>query len=812
MSRLRELIHEIHRRSLWQVLAIYVGAAWVVFEVVQTLTEGLGLPSWLPSLALILLLVGLPIVLATAFVQEGLPAVQRDRDPTLLPEARERPGRRMTAVEPSGPWRFLTWRNAIAGGIIALALWGLAAAGWLLFAPGSRAPAGEAAPGVSPNRIAVFPFSVHAPEEFGYLGDGIVNLLSTKLDGAGELAAVDPRGLLSAVRKEGDGPPAPETARSIARGFGAGTFVLGDIVEAGGRLQLDAALYDVAGDLEPKAAATAVGEPAAVFDMVDRLAAELMAGRDESPGARMRQIAAITTASLPALKAYLAGESELLQGRFDQALESFRTAVAADTGFALAYYRLSVTAGWLDRIDLARDAAEAARRRDDRLSERDRDRLEARLAWINGSVQTGERLYRELVGRYPNDVEAWWQLGELLFHSNPQRGSPVSESREPWERVLSLEPDHGPALLHLARIAALERNDAELDSLVMAALDAPVEGQYAGELQQLRTYALQGPEAGSEIRDRLATADDHTVAAAVWNVGAFGLDLRAARDLARLLTDPTRSPSVRALGHLDLAHIELALGRWREAREALDSLQRLNPAAGLQYRALLATVPWLQPTDVQLRELRASLSQIERSDPGTGVPVYVSPDSAAQAQIQAHLLGRLSARLGDREAALQAAVELPTLEGPPATQALAHNLAREIRAELAWQAGDAEGVLAELQGSREVVWHNLATNSGFYSGSHERYLHAEALRALGADADAVHWYETFAGHSIYDLIYLAPSHLARAELYEGLDQPDVAAWHYREFVGLWQNADPQLQPLVDRAKARLQRLDGRAAP
>ena len=31
MSRLKRLIHEIHRRSLWQVLGIYLVGAWVAF-------------------------------------------------------------------------------------------------------------------------------------------------------------------------------------------------------------------------------------------------------------------------------------------------------------------------------------------------------------------------------------------------------------------------------------------------------------------------------------------------------------------------------------------------------------------------------------------------------------------------------------------------------------------------------------------------------------------------------------------------------------------------------------------------------------
>ncbi len=45
MSGLKRLIHEIHRRSLWQVVGIYLVASWIVFQVIQTLTEGLGLPE-----------------------------------------------------------------------------------------------------------------------------------------------------------------------------------------------------------------------------------------------------------------------------------------------------------------------------------------------------------------------------------------------------------------------------------------------------------------------------------------------------------------------------------------------------------------------------------------------------------------------------------------------------------------------------------------------------------------------------------------------------------------------------------------------
>ncbi len=66
MERLRQLIHEIHRRSLWQVLGIYVMASYAVLGGVDTLGGALRLPEWLEPVALVLLIIGLPIVLATA--------------------------------------------------------------------------------------------------------------------------------------------------------------------------------------------------------------------------------------------------------------------------------------------------------------------------------------------------------------------------------------------------------------------------------------------------------------------------------------------------------------------------------------------------------------------------------------------------------------------------------------------------------------------------------------------------------------------------------------------------------------------------
>ena len=126
------LIREIHRRSLWQVLGIYLLTSWAVLGAVDTLGGALNLPEWFPSVALALVIVGLPIVLATAFVQveapEGELAEAEDSDA----EKEAQPQTHATSVS-----RLLTWRNAILGGVGAFALFGVLVAGWLVVTGGT---------------------------------------------------------------------------------------------------------------------------------------------------------------------------------------------------------------------------------------------------------------------------------------------------------------------------------------------------------------------------------------------------------------------------------------------------------------------------------------------------------------------------------------------------------------------------------------------------------------------------------------------------------------------------------------------------
>jgi tetratricopeptide (TPR) repeat protein len=807
MSSLKQLISEIHRRSLWQVLAIYIVGGWIGYSVIQGLTEGLNLPSWFPALALVLFIVGLPIVLATSFLQEGF-RTWSHRDPTLIPDAVIAVG--VAGGTPSATascaWRDLfTWRNAIMGGVFAFALFGVFSAGWLLVAgtPTREVPVAE--DGSGGTRVAVLPFSVRGSEEFAYLGEGMVNLLSTKLDGAGDLRTVDPRALIGALERDRVDQLDPARAGALAGSFGAGLYVLGDVVEIGGQLHLEAALYDVSQGNEPVATATSEVSVNEVFSAVDDLAAQLLVGRSGG-GGRSTGIATVTTHSLPALRAYLEGEREFRSGRFEQALSAFQRAIVEDSAFALAYYRLSIVAEWLVRADLAGDYAEQASQLSDRLSDRDQRVLQAFMLWREGDADQAERLYRSILGTHPDDVEVWWQLGELLFHYGPRRGRSVIESRAAWERVLFFEPNHVPALVHMARIASVEKRPQELDSLIRLALAYQPGGDYAIYMNALLAYGLEDEAAKQQIRSDLALASDNARNNAVYNVSVFTDDVDGAAELAELIIQPSRTAAVRVSGRVVMTNLDLARGRWRSAQAQLSAAETLDYAAALEHRTLYAIVPFFATPDSVLDELRATLVAWDPPAAPAASDPYAVPHDDLHPQLRVYLLGLLNARLGREAEARRYARQLDEMGGSPEAQALARDQVQGVLAQIAWTRGDEGGALAILQQAPMIRSYLLTVNSSFYALNYVRYMRAELLNALGRYEEAASWYCSFLEHSTYDVAFLGPSHFRRAEMYEKLGRPDEAARHYNRFLELWSEADAEYQPLVAYARERLASL------
>jgi DNA-binding SARP family transcriptional activator/TolB-like protein len=105
------------------------------------------------------------------------------------------------------------------------------------FSPQAKAPS-------IPGAIAILPFDYRGNPDLSYLAEGMVELLSTKLDGAPGVRTINQQALLKFVGRERGGNNLDRGSRA-AEYFGADRFVLGSIVEAGQRLAVIATLYDV---------------------------------------------------------------------------------------------------------------------------------------------------------------------------------------------------------------------------------------------------------------------------------------------------------------------------------------------------------------------------------------------------------------------------------------------------------------------------------------------------------------------------------------------------------------------------------------
>ena len=299
------------------------------------------------------------------------------------------------------------------------------------------------APAVSLERLAVLPFSTSGSSSIAYLAEGMVDLLSRNLNGAADLRTIDAGTVLTAGSKSGTSPGDVAGARALARRLGAGLYVLGSVHAVGGQLRIQADLYSEADTSDGTLArAIAEGDTTQLFQLVDRLSADLLAGRGRGLSSRLMQSAALTTGSLRALKHYLEGERNLRggEGNFDSAIAGFQRAVAVDSTFALAYYRLGVAAGWAGRPGISGPATQRALALGDRLEDRDRRLLSAFNAFERGRADDAEQQYRAILRDYPDDLEAEFQLAALYYTYNALRGRPISEAREPFDHVLALDP------------------------------------------------------------------------------------------------------------------------------------------------------------------------------------------------------------------------------------------------------------------------------------------------------------------------------------------------------------------------------------
>jgi eukaryotic-like serine/threonine-protein kinase len=688
----------------------------------------------------------------------------------------------------AGVSRKRTHRRLVLLGLIGLGLAGAAAAGALLLR--------QAYPrSLDANLIAVAPFDVFNAE-LGLWREGLVDVLSRNLDGAGTLRSVSPR---IAIR-HWKGRAEPAEAKALGRRTGAGLVVFGQFVESGpDSVRLTATLLDVGGNR--RLGEIDLRDASAHTDrLIDSTALALLRalGRQRPMGA-VRQ-AAFGGASLPALKEFLRGEQFYRQSAWDSALAHYEAATTQDSTFALAFRRMRLSLTWSPPTAHSFQAPEAyAFRaaafnrglpfRDSLLIMMD-SLLWGGLGWDDTAYFSHRRrafvALDQLARLDPNDPEVWNEIGEVRHHWGTPAEFTGEEILTALERAIQLDPEYGPAYEHTVNFAIrlgrlnLARKYAEA-YLDFVPTDIP------SQQNRLNALLLDPALAASSQTARLIdTSAAGALLQAVFDLSGWVDSGETALRLARSLASGTHSLAgtppwlTDTLRKEILASVLAFRGHFQEARASVPGspiTDLFNPVLDL---ALLGAFP---PDSVRImvRALLAGDSLWPPSRLHYALPWwYADRDTAALKRFEIQ--------------AVASARRYPS----PVAKAYLRTVAEVGHAYLVLARGDSTEGLRMLAALPDSL---CALRGCFF----EKFTLPELLAARGRDREAAAIYDRWLRARDWSPLFVL-GRLNRARVAERLGDRARAAELYQYVVNAWRHADPELRPHVAAARDGLERL------
>jgi tetratricopeptide (TPR) repeat protein len=572
------------------------------------------------------------------------------------------------------PRRRAAWGAGLAAALVAAVI-----AGWSWW-PSATAE-------LDPNVVAVFPFHVNAADpDLGFLREGMVDLLSTRLSGDGSARAVDPRAAIAAGRGAGgaiDRTLPRRTALRAAARLGAGRLLTGEIARSPGGLLVVTSSLASAGTWQPSARASVQGPIDSLPVLIDQLAARLLVLR---AGAPYQRLAVATTARLAALQSYLDGWQSYRRGRYPAAMADFQRAVDLDPGFALAGMGLASAATWTHEAAVHDRGLTVAWLNREHLSGRDR----ALLAAYAGPRYPLKSSLAEVLAAWelatavaPDQPEAWFGLGDLLFHAGPVAVAGAHRrAAEPFRRAVELDSTYAGALGHLVDLSALAGDTARLRRYGALYLAADASADAADFVRWRVAVGTGDRDALRALRDRIDRMDTESLRRIL---GTMQLDAIGWEDVDRVADALRRRPgeSVDRMEALFMLR-NLALNRGRphdpgalawqiETGHEAPGWMRIEEAmfsdgdTGVAVAAVRELEPWVgalsggSVVDSYQQEVELCVASLWRMTRGErrGVPNAVAvlrssaarglpPGAAARALLCASLLDAMLATADDR--------------------------------------------------------------------------------------------------------------------------------------------------------------------
>jgi tetratricopeptide (TPR) repeat protein len=666
------------------------------------------------------------------------------------------------------------------------------------------------------SNIAVVPFlpASEGDTALARLGRDLAITVSAGLDGVGGIETADR--LRLAAELPDQAALSPREAAALARRLGSASVLRGTLARGRESVKLDLRLYD-SGNLAPLAKGVSVtGRADDLGPLTDSVVWALLRQvwrRGEAPSA---SLAAVTTGSLPALRAFLDGERHIERGEWRSAALAFHSAIAADSAFGLAYYRYVLARSWneeaiepeiLSRLELNRW----------RLPEREQ-LLAAALAEAAGSLTREMELYQEVTRRYPDHWPAWFHYGDALYHEGPLMGYSWKETQRVFDRAVALNPKLRLAYFHMF-VNSAGKDTAEalraFNLLQWTPVSDPLANrvQESADLQHMRLVsaldrsgdrigASDSGLADSVARFYLSGAIDESAKGAwpvsfLWHWNPAGQIAFNRRMLRHAADEAAAAPAYAGMGW---AWAER--GAWDSAITSMRRSTMGEPhIRGYSLAVLGAWLGTITPREAAVLRPAAQAWVDGLEEEGR------KSDMLGQL---AWLDGLLGFARRDRDA-LERARRAARRSGHPGTDAIERSLAAFGRALRGDRAGAAQDLVALERQCSENHWYRCGRTVAPNIAAH-RLAAATWLLEAGDTAQAARlliWIEARFTQWNWSFVVRPLAYLMLARIEKARGEAALAEEHYRQFLRHYDAPMPEQRHLADEARAALAGLAGR---
>jgi tetratricopeptide (TPR) repeat protein len=647
-----------------------------------------------------------------------------------------------------------TWRNAIAGGVAALALFGAATAVWMVLRGAGVGSAGTlVAKGLieDGDRVILADFS-------GDSALAAVATMAVRVDlGQSDVVSVAEPAYVAAVldRMEVELDPgealSADLAREAAIREGLKAVISGDVATVAGSHVISVRVTAAESGEDLVTLRETASDSTKVMESIDRLSRQLRERLGESLGSirSSASLARATTSSLEALRLYSSALQAIDEGDNEKGIALLDEAIARDSTFGMAWRKLSA-------VDPSRREMAVTRAYDLRDGMTDRERYHAiglYHIYVTDDLDAAITAYNTLLDLYPEDSWALNNLGQAYDRRGDSDLGIVM-----YNRAIDADPYSSPLsftnlIWSLHFVGAIDSAFVVLDRLAEAQPGHPYYDRYSAALSMSeRDYeaaeAKLQPLLGSEMLGQRQWATNQ------------------------------------------LSAIEYLRGRIERAerlrREASDDRDSLNVAF------------FWGGVDIDLRHDTASaLRRLDRAV--TQVPDSVVADRGIGLGFWYTWMGRPEEGRAYYERGLQE--DSVRLANAPPWQNDLRQLAWETAR--AYARGDLDGALRSTRTAIDLQAEEVPDRDPAQDADDV----ADLLYVMGDREGAIREYEAWLGRRQLFRAWsddkLAPTLERVAQLYDELGDTENAAVYYAQFVDVWAEADPEFQPRVEAARTRL---------